>query len=636
MADGAGCEPYRYKQVIVAIHGIGSQRRGDTIRSVADRFGARRDPPLPVMPLGHFHVGMEGEVHVSRLDTDDKDLKDVGFAEVFWADIPRGVAAKNDTLEDTKAWGRSVISRARSEYMNRLHAPVVVENPKEDNAVDALPKLDEGDFDLGTGVIEEIVETLAVLENLLAVADRAGVFKFEIGQLLRDYIGDVQLVAEFQRYRDRIVYRFHDAMEQIVRRFGKDATTEVYIVAHSEGTVVSLLALLDALTRPTVTNPDAAGQEIDTGWIRRVRGFMTIGSPIDKHIVLWPKMWNGFDAHGKPPRVPDRAIRWRNYYDYGDPIGFRLETAQELLHERGFTAFDFEVEKHDHGFSRYWLPGKAHTDYWQDKHVFDHFIDEVVLAKPDIARPASYWWIGFVSTALPYAFVILLHVLAVFVLSKVAADGDTVLTKELAVQVAVLSSLLAGVTFAARLPRLVRRTRALWWGVALVVLGVFALPMFYLPHAAAIELAYWVPYYKPDPREAEAFGKLVVLAPAAFVAVIPWFLPRRPRLARRVLVGGGALVLGYVVVRLAIDPRIPAWPAVLGGAAFLYLWWLAILLFDLTFVWHRYIRHSVAVSTLRRCYKKHGAAPDVVDETKPGESRPLESQEGGPKPAVPS
>jgi hypothetical protein len=31
-----------------------------------------------------------------------------------------------------------------------------------------------------------------------------------------------------------------------------------------------------------------------------------------------------------------------------------------------------------------------------------------------------------------------------------------------------------------------------------------------------------------------------------------------------------------------------------AGAAFLYLWWIAIITFDLTFVWHLYIRHSGA------------------------------------------
>ena len=42
---------------------------------------------------------------------------------------------------------------------------------------------------------------------------------------------------------------------------------------------------------------------------------------------------------------------------------------------------------------------------------------------------------------------------------------------------------------------------------------------------------------------------------------------------------------------LAAHP--PVWPVVLSGAAFLYFWWLATLIFDLAFVWHRYIRYSI-------------------------------------------
>jgi hypothetical protein len=42
---------------------------------------------------------------------------------------------------------------------------------------------------------------------------------------------------------------------------------------------------------------------------------------------------------------------------------------------------------------------------------------------------------------------------------------------------------------------------------------------------------------------------------------------------------------------LASQPSI--WPVLLAGAAFLYLWWLATLLFDLGFVWQRYVRRSI-------------------------------------------
>src|SRR6185503_4767942 len=99
--SSAAPEGPQLDKVVVAIHGIGSQRRSDTIRSVARRFGARSMPPLPVMPLGFFNIGRSGEVHVSRLDTTPDDpLARIGFAEVFWADIPREVVKEDDTLEE--------------------------------------------------------------------------------------------------------------------------------------------------------------------------------------------------------------------------------------------------------------------------------------------------------------------------------------------------------------------------------------------------------------------------------------------------------------------------------------------------------------------------------------------------------
>jgi hypothetical protein len=61
------------RKVVVAIHGIGSQQRSDTIRAVARCFGDRK-PPLPVMPLGYFQ-GSDKKIHLSRLLTTSGDLR---------------------------------------------------------------------------------------------------------------------------------------------------------------------------------------------------------------------------------------------------------------------------------------------------------------------------------------------------------------------------------------------------------------------------------------------------------------------------------------------------------------------------------------------------------------------------------
>ncbi|HEV2045526.1 MAG TPA: hypothetical protein VGQ95_02900 [Chthoniobacterales bacterium] len=52
-----------------------------------------------------------------------------------------------------------------------------------------------------------------------------------------------------------------------------------------------------------------------------------------------------------------------------------------------------------------------------------------------------------------------------------------------------------------------------------------------------------------------------------------------------------------------MNPK-PIWPILLAGFAFLYLWWLAALVFDLVFTWRRYIRRSTAINYLRNLRTK--------------------------------
>jgi len=622
-------------KIVVAIHGIGSQKRSDTIRSVARRFGDREEPPLPVMPLGYFTIGKTGDVRVSYLDApDDSPLKHVGFAEVFWADIPRMVVKEEDTLEETKAWGASVVSRAHAAY-----------NKKVKDA----PNLTAEDFMLAANVVDEIIETVAVMENLFAVLDKMGVFKFDLAPLLRDYIGDVQIVADFKLYREKIVARFHMAIAQIVLAFQKlypGRSPEIYIVAHSEGTVVSFLGLLQAMSGQVVYDPDAPGVAIDTSWIGLVRGFMTIGSPIDKHLVLWEGMWQGLSlassrgsdgsvvfagTSGVAPRALPKPIQWRNYYDFGDPIGFRLETAVAFLQKRHCVAFDFQIDKHDFGFSRYWLPGKAHNDYWNDPEVFGHFIEDVVMRSTEVGAsavpatpPTSYPLIGLASTSVPYALSAALHVTAVFVLYKAVTAFVTPEDssyrpppQHVALEIALLGLLLWSITIAARLPRLVKTNGLRWHLLALSAFVLGAAPSWlWLPEPLGQYLSQ--PFLRLATAvnaPADRAGVAAVLLTAAAVAISGWWVPRgRPRIGRKVLLGCGiVVVLAMMIGRLyEAEAHHPAWPVLLAGMAFLYLWWLGILLFDLAFVWHRYIRSSVAIRTLTQWDLGRDASAEVM------------------------
>jgi hypothetical protein len=59
-----------------------------------------------------------------------------------------------------------------------------------------------------------------------------------------------------------------------------------------------------------------------------------------------------------------------------------------------------------------------------------------------------------------------------------------------------------------------------------------------------------------------------------------------------------------IIWALGVDPQVGSvWPLVPASAVFLYLWWLGILIFDLVFVWHRYVRFSKALDVLHEHFE---------------------------------
>jgi hypothetical protein len=59
----------------------------------------------------------------------------------------------------------------------------------------------------------------------------------------------------------------------------------------------------------------------------------------------------------------------------------------------------------------------------------------------------------------------------------------------------------------------------------------------------------------------------------------------------------------------------PLWRVIASILIFLYLWWLSSLLFDLAFVWHRYIRGDAARRFLRETVKRESFAPENDPKT---------------------
>jgi hypothetical protein len=563
-------------KIVIAIHGIGDQYRNATVQSVVNIFSRCFDQAAAV-PLGEFYSA-DGQIRTFRMTAPpeiEPSLCRIGFIEAYWAEIPRRVQRRGYTIEETKAWARTVVARVQSRYEPELAERL---------------KLTPEDYESAAAVIEEMIDAIAVLGNLLFLAEKAGMFKFNLPNLLTAYVGDVQVVADFANYRERISRQVWNILEAVHKENPK---ANIYVVAHSEGTVVTLFTLLKAFCGRTVSPPPPPRPT----WIDKVRGLMTIGSPIDKHIILWTKMWDDVQTPDRS-NVPREPIAWRNYYDYADPVGFKLETARAWLsaHDwRGF--FEFEPE-HDYGFARYFLPGKAHNDYWNDPLVFGHFINDV-LKLPAMANgervsspPPSRRWARFSSYVTPYVLITIILLAAVYLVhsavnSFVRENENWLIALR---HVAGFTCLLLGTTVASRIPCLSRTVRLKVIAALLFVLFAFGY---------AVLSAGWPP----------AIGKSSALAIVLSIFAILFsiwadrhksFLQRWPPI--RVLARGmrPLLIAGGLATGTLIFSRIRGshgggnlWPLILSSAAFMYLWWLAAILFDLCFTWQRYIRLAV-------------------------------------------
>ncbi len=582
-------------KIVVAIHGIGNQYHNATVQSVVKIFSRCFEQAVAV-PLGGFHTA-DGKLEAYQLKSPPDvtpQMKDIGFVEVYWANIPRRVQRHGYTIEETKAWAHTVVQRVRARY-----------------SYEDLP-LRERDYLSAAATIEEMIDAITVVGNLLFLAEKAGLAKFDLDDLLTSFVGDVQIVADFANYRERILRKFRRILSEVLKPILKcNPEADIYIVAHSEGTVVALLGLLQAFSIPS---PDIASPEDEEQrtWVRNVRGLMTIGSPIDKHIALWPDMWDPVQNPNTtwiPPK--DQRIAWRNYYDYGDPVGFELDTARAWLKRHGWDKF-FEFEKrHDFGFARYFLPGKAHNDYWNDPHVFGHFICDVMRLEPvvdgvKLKRPPSPRNRPFASVSsyvTPYTLTIAILFTGVYLLFATLNSylGIWEPLPLVVRDVTGVTCLLSGTTACSRILCLTRR-------LSFKLIAIVAFSFLVGAGGYVILRTGWVVHWSDRFLANNGVRSLLVAVFAVAFSVVAdrnkKILQRYPPLrliargARPLLIAGGLLAAMLIFFR-AYDflpqdstPK-PFWLVVLSAAAFLYLWWLAIILFDLTFVWHRYIRQGV-------------------------------------------
>ncbi len=253
------------------------------------------------------------------------------------------------------------------------------------------------------------------------------------------FLGDVQLYGEFLPIRGKAVRRFHGLMNKIERehialhcpnhteedkyRNGDDYIKPRYtIIAHSLGTVMSMDMLLyahinksiyerenigkyDSLpfqeyaTKMTDENARKAddtlkresiqwvleqnGDYLGSRWIDNVANFVTLGSPIDKFLVIW---WQNYQYLKYPNLFKDREnkIKHFNYCDEQDPVGHLLD----FFEKHTVYSKVFQKEE-DIVYNRYAVPGKAHVDYWTDYELFYRIVRCCIDNKPVSSFPIT-------------------------------------------------------------------------------------------------------------------------------------------------------------------------------------------------------------------------------------------------------
>ena len=194
------------------------------------------------------------------------------------------------------------------------------------------------------------------------------------------------------------------------------------IIAHSLGTIMSLDALFYALVdqeirtgQRTSKSPNlpfpgyyteediSAENKIDftnTRWIERVQNFVTLGSPIDKYLLMWWLNYGYLLHPGNWATSIRTQINHFNYSDELDPVGHNLDIVAQTP---GFKKF-FKT-KIDVVFNRYSVFGVAHNKYWEDNELFraiykntiDRNSEEVSYEIVERFKPGKYFRLIFTT-----------------------------------------------------------------------------------------------------------------------------------------------------------------------------------------------------------------------------------------------
>ena len=355
---------------IVVVHGIGDQRENETvigfmnefIRSMPDEI--RDDVNIHNLlggPLGTPRLGEPAYLTIGKQDkTPDYAI---AFSEVFWQPVTNKYLLEHlQPPIPIFTWAHSVNTRL-------FHG-----GPRFRTAREAIDNLET---------------MLDLIKRLAVIYKKSG----QLAYILERFLGDVEMYVESRDLRDDINQRVMDILERdeaiseevawLLTRHNQENCfdrRDIYVVAHSEGTVVAYYSLVQAAAE---REQNAARRT----WLPRVSGLVTMGSPLDKHYSIWENRF----LKSTLKETPEKKIDWYNYWDRSDPVGMTLTVLK--THDTGTDAGKLFNVKFDEGFARYPIPGKAHTDYWTDREIHTDILHKVLgIGGPKTTDVKSKWW----------------------------------------------------------------------------------------------------------------------------------------------------------------------------------------------------------------------------------------------------
>ena len=412
---------------VIVVHGMGEQRKNETVINVVNRFaearrGSDKKDNRDVLSLGQASrqtglskvpknkqpwMEFDGipanpnarppNIFLGKASSTGDNLR---FVDLCWSDIMQDLMPK--VVQSVDVWAKGLLGR-----LLRKH---------------------EGATQCKAEVPYWIRRVLFLLADTMLLLRFCMKFRFkEMEDLIfAKVLGDAQQYGEYARCRGRAVRRFHKMMariEAVHREREEEREAEqglnprearYVIIAHSLGSIMSFDALLYAHAKRSIRRSGRGkwvfpgyrkvygmGSNPDTNWVWRVKSFVTLGSPIDKYLMLW---WLNYryllnhdqwferteskvqTCHCTGP-VRKSPIDHFNYCDELDPVGHNLDVAKQTKAYRAVFK-----SREDIVFNRYTVPGAAHAQYWGDQGLFKWILARAVdRTKPPPSDPPEWF-----------------------------------------------------------------------------------------------------------------------------------------------------------------------------------------------------------------------------------------------------